>query len=60
MRGRVWLTVLMLGLAACGTDADATAPTTAPPTTAAPATTVVQGAGLDLSGLGFEVHQEPG
>jgi hypothetical protein len=50
MKSLVWLTMIVLGVTACGGVTTAT--TTAP--------TAVQAGGPDLSGLGFEVHQEPG
>ena len=50
MNSLVWLAMVVLGVTACG--GVTTAITTAP--------TAVQAGGLDLFGLGFEVHQEPG
>jgi hypothetical protein len=54
VKGPMWLTVMVLGMAACGgaTTAATTSTVTAPP--------AVQAAATDLSGLGFEVHHEPG
>jgi len=49
MKTTSWLLLLGLFLAACGGN-------TATPTTLGPA----DAGNLDLSGLSFEVHQEPG
>jgi hypothetical protein len=54
----MWFSVMVLGMAACGGATTTTTTTTTTPTATAP--TAVQAAGTDLSGLGFEVHQEPG
>jgi len=63
MKSLVWLTVGVLGMTACGQATTATT-TATPPAATTPATTTAatspQVAGTDLSGLGFEVHQEPG
>ena len=48
----VWLAVIVLAATACRSDEVAI-----PATTAA---TQVQAAGPSLTGVGFEVHQEPG
>lgn len=58
MKSLLWLIVMGLGMTACGGATTTTTPATTTATTTAPPT--VQAAGTDLSGLGFEVHQEPG
>jgi hypothetical protein len=64
VKGLVWFGVMVLGMAACGgaTTAATTSTVAAPPATTSTVTAppAVQVAGADLSGLGFEVHQEPG
>jgi hypothetical protein len=47
-----WLALIVLAVSACGGDEAATPVTTAE--------TQVQTGGTDLTGVGFEVHQEPG
>ena len=54
----MWLVLAVLGVTACGETTAAT--TTAVTAATTPAVTAGQTAGIDLSGLGFEVHQEPG
>lgn len=56
MKSIASLSVMVLAMAACGGGTTTTTPATTT-TTAPPA---AQTAGTDLSGLGFEVHQEPG
>lgn len=63
MKRLLWLTVMVLGMTACGgaTTAITTPTTTAPSTTAnTTGSPAFQAAGTDLSGLGFEVHKAPG
>ena len=62
MKSLVWLAVGVLGMTACGQATTATTTATPPAATTATTTaaTPVQAAGIDLSGIGFEVHQEPG
>jgi len=48
MKRTAWLLLLALVLAACGSNA------------ATPTSASVNTGNLDLSGLSFEVHQEPG
>jgi hypothetical protein len=50
----MWFSVIVLGMAACG------GATTAATTSTVTTPLAVQAAATDLSGLGFEVHQEPG
>ncbi|MDH5615708.1 MAG: hypothetical protein OEY62_04130 [Acidimicrobiia bacterium] len=59
MKGSFWLVLIVLGLSACGgaTTAITTATTAATTTTT---TTAIEAGRTDLSGLGFEVHKEPG
>jgi len=47
----VWLTMIVLGLTACGRSTTA-APTTIP--------SLAQVTGISLAGVAFDVHQEPG
>lgn len=62
MKRLLWLVVLTFGIASCG-GSTTTATTSAGAANASvtPSASVASPVvGIDLSGLGFEVHQEPG
>ena len=63
----IGLALLIFGLSACGGSSSATtsvpstdAATAGSATSATSAPTITVTAGLDLAGIAFEVHQEPG
>ncbi len=60
MKNLLWLSIIVLGVTACGGTTADTPSTTLPEAPSTTASTAVQVTGVDLSGISFDVHQEPG